>query len=174
MASTKNDKQNEKYLKYESPLVSRYASPEMLYNFSDFKKFSNWRRLWFNLAKCEKKLGLNITNQQLNEMEQNIENIDFEMAKNEEKRLRHDVMAHVETFAHIAKSAAPIIHLGATSAYVGDNADLIAIRDGFDILLKKLACCISRLGKFCDKYKDLPCLGYTHLQPAQLTTVGKR
>lgn len=168
MLSTKNEKQNEKYLKYESPLVSRYASPEMLYNFSDFKKFSNWRRLWFNLAKCEKELGLNITDEQLSEMEQNIENIDFEMAKREEKRLRHDVMAHVETFAAVAKKAAPIIHLGATSCYVGDNADLISIRDGFDILLKKLACCISRLGKFCDQYKDLPCLGYTHLQPGEL------
>lgn len=172
--STKEKKENERYLKYESPLVSRYASPEMLYNFSDFKKFSNWRQLWLNLATCQKKLGLNITDEQLNEMKQNIENIDFEKAKQEEKRLRHDVMAHVETFAAAAPKAAPIIHLGATSCYVGDNADLIAIRDGFSILLKKLANTIGKLGKFCDNFKDLPCLGYTHLQPAQLTTVGKR
>jgi adenylosuccinate lyase len=110
--STKNIKENEKYLKYESPLVSRYASPEMLYNFSDFKKFSNWRKLWYNLAKCQQKLGLKITDEQLNDLEKNIENIDFEMAKREEKRLRHDVMAHVETFAFVAKEAAPIIHLG--------------------------------------------------------------
>ena len=161
-------------MKYESPLVSRYASDAMLYNFSDMKKFAQWRKLWLYLAKGEKELGLEISDEQISEMEQNLDNIDFEVAKQEEKRLRHDVMAHVHTFAKCAPKAAPIIHLGATSAYVGDNGDLIAIRDGFDILLKKLACCINRLSDFCVVYKDLPCLGYTHLQPAQLTTVGKR
>jgi len=163
-----------KYLKYESPLVSRYASNEMLLNFSDFKKFSRWRFLWFNLAKAEKELGLEITDGQLKEMEGNLENIDFNFAKLEEKKIRHDVMAHIHTFARCCPKAAPIIHLGATSCYVGDNADLIMIKEGLVILLNKLARCISKLGEFCDEYKGLPCLGYTHLQPAQLTTVGKR
>lgn len=163
-----------KYLKYESPLVSRYASNEMLLNFSDFKKFSRWRFLWFNLAKAEKELGLEITDEQLKEMEGNLENIDFNFAKLEEKKIRHDVMAHIHTFARCCPKAAPIIHLGATSCYVGDNADLIMIKEGLGILLNKLARCISKLGEFCDEYKGLPCLGYTHLQPAQLTTVGKR
>jgi len=163
-----------KYLKYESPLVTRYASNEMLYNFSDLKKFSRWRFLWLNLAKAEKELGLDITDEQLEEMEKNIENIDFEYAKQEEKKIRHDVMAHIHTFGKCCPKAAPIIHLGATSCYVGDNADLIMIKEGFSLLNNKLARCISKLGKFCKEYKDLPCLGYTHLQPAQLTTVGKR
>jgi adenylosuccinate lyase len=164
----------QRYMKYESPLISRYASAEIAANFSDFKKFSTWRKLWFYLAKCEKELGLHITDEQLEEMEKNIEKIDFKMAANEEKILRHDVMAHVHTFAKCCPKAAPIIHLGATSAYVGDNCDLICIKDGLEILCKKLASCISRLNDFSRKYKDLPCLGYTHLQPAQLTTVGKR
>ena len=164
----------DEYKKYESPLVSRYSSDEMLYNFSDFKKFSNFRILWLYLAEAEKQLGLDITDEQLEQMKANINNIDFDYAKNQEKILRHDVMAHVHTFAHCCPKAAPIIHLGATSAYVTDNADLIAIRDGFDILCLKLARTINRLSKFCLKYKDMACLSYTHLQPAQLTTVGKR
>lgn len=154
-----------KYLKYESPLVSRYASNEMLLNFSDFKKFSRWRFLWFNLARAEKELGLEITEEQLKEMENNLENIDFDFAKLEEKKIRHDVMAHIHTFAKCCPKAAPIIHLGATSCYVGDNADLIMIKEGLGILLNKLARCISKLGEFCNEYKGLPCLGYTHLQP---------
>ncbi len=154
-----------KYLKYESPLVSRYASNEMLYNFSDFKKFSQWRFLWLNLAKAEQQLGLDITDEQLAEMEANLENIDFEYAKQEEKRIRHDVMAHIHTFGKCCPKAASIIHLGATSCFVGDNADLIVIRDGFEILLNKLARCISKLSEFCMTYKDMACLGYTHLQP---------
>ena len=165
---------DKEYLKYESPLASRYATQEMVFLFSDFKKFSNWRKLWLYLATGEKQLGLDITDAQLEELKNNIENIDFEYAKNEEKILRHDVMAHVHTYAHCCPSAAPIIHLGATSCYVTDNSDLMIIKDAFDIINKKLARCLSRLNTFCLKFKDLPCLGYTHLQPAQLTTVGKR
>ena len=164
----------QRYMKYESPLIARYASAEIAANFSDFKKFSTWRLLWLYLAKCEKELGLNITDEQIEEMEKNIKNIDFKMAAEEERLLRHDVMAHVHTFAKCCPKSAPIIHLGATSAYVGDNCDLICMRDGLYILCTKLVRCISRLSDFANKYKDLPCLGYTHLQPAQLTTVGKR
>ncbi|KAJ8037620.1 Adenylosuccinate lyase [Holothuria leucospilota] len=123
---------------------------------------------------CLSKVGLNITDQQLKEMEENIENIDFEMAGEEEKKRRHDVMAHVYTFSHCCPKAAPIIHLGATSCYVGDNTDLIVLRDAFDIILPKLARCIHRMSRFSQQYKDLPTLGFTHYQPAQLTTVGKR
>ncbi|KAJ8307516.1 hypothetical protein KUTeg_015600 [Tegillarca granosa] len=155
---------NSEYLKYRTPLVSRYASPEMMYNYSDMKKFSTWRKLWLWLAKAE----------QLKEMESNLMKIDFDFAAAQEKRVRHDVMAHVHTFAECCPMSAPIIHLGATSAYVGDNTDLIVMRDGFDILLPKLARCIQRLSTFADDNKDLPCLSYTHLQPAQLSTVGKR
>ena len=158
--------------KYESPLVTRYCSNEMLFNFSDQSKFSRWRQLWYCLAKAEKELGLDITDEQLDEMKANLSNIDFEFAKKEEKLLRHDVMAHVHTFAKCCPKAAPIIHLGATSCYVGDNADLIGIRDGFSILLSKLACSIGRLNEFCLKYKDLACLGYTHLQPGKFLAIS--
>ncbi|XP_056379986.1 adenylosuccinate lyase [Hyla sarda] len=164
----------EEVLRYRSPLVSRYASREMAFNFSDSKKFQTWRRLWLYLAQAQRSLGLPISEDQIQEMEANLENIDFKMAAEEEKRLRHDVMAHVHTFAHCCPRAAPIIHLGATSCYVGDNTDLILLRDGFDLLLPKLARVISRLADFAEKYADLPTLGFTHYQPAQLTTVGKR
>ncbi|XP_036446368.1 adenylosuccinate lyase [Colossoma macropomum] len=164
----------EEFLKYRSPLVSRYASKEMAFNFSDKKKFTIWRTLWIFLAKAEKVLGLPITDAQVSEMEAHVEDIDFAMAAEEERKLRHDVMAHVHTFANCCPTAAPIIHLGATSCYVGDNTDLIMLRDGFDILLPKLARVIDRLANFADKYADLPTLGFTHYQPAQLTTVGKR
>jgi adenylosuccinate lyase len=160
---------------YRSPLGTRYASPQMLYNFSDLKKFATWRKLWWILAKGEKAHGLEqISEEQLDEMSRNIYNIDFAQAAREEKEVRHDVMAHVHTFATCCPKAAPIIHLGATSCYVGDNTDLIVIRDGFDIILPKVARCIDRLAKFAVANKDLPTLGFTHLQPAQLTTVGKR
>ncbi|XP_032643753.1 adenylosuccinate lyase isoform X2 [Chelonoidis abingdonii] len=159
---------------YRSPLVSRYASPEMGFNFSERRKFGTWRRLWLYLAQAEKSLGLPITDEQIQEMEANLDNIDFKMAAEEEKRLRHDVMAHVHTFAHCCPKAAAIIHLGATSCYVGDNTDLIVLRDGFNLLLPKLATVISRLADFAEQYADLPTLGFTHYQPAQLTTVGKR
>uniref|UniRef100_A0A4W6D614 Adenylosuccinate lyase n=1 Tax=Lates calcarifer TaxID=8187 RepID=A0A4W6D614_LATCA len=165
---------SDEFMKYRSPLVSRYASKEMAYNFSDRKKFTTWRKLWICLAKAEKALGLPITDAQIQEMESHAEDIDFVMAAEEERKLRHDVMAHVHTFAHCCPTAAPIIHLGATSCYVGDNTDLIMLRDGFDILLPKLARVIDRLANFAEKYADLPTLGFTHYQPAQLTTVGKR
>nr|XP_056703059.1 adenylosuccinate lyase [Euleptes europaea] len=162
------------FSRYRSPLVSRYASPDMAFNFSERKKFGTWRRLWLYLAQAEKSLGLPITDEQIKEMEANLDSIDFKMAEEEEKRLRHDVMAHVHTFAHCCPKAAGIIHLGATSCYVGDNTDLIVLRDGLNLLLPKLARVISRLAGFAEKYANLPTLGFTHYQPAQLTTVGKR
>lgn len=165
---------NEFYRRYQSPLTSRYASQEMAYNFSDHRKFSTWRRLWIYLAKAEQKLGIPITNEQIQEMENFIEKIDFHLAAEEEKLTRHDVMAHVRVFGKCCPTAAPIIHLGATSCYVGDNTDLIMMRDGLNILLPKLARCIHKLAKFAEENKDLPTLSFTHYQPAQLTTVGKR
>jgi adenylosuccinate lyase len=159
---------------YSSPLVSRYASKEMSYNFSDNKKFFLWRQLWLWLAESQQELGLNITDEQLEEMRNNLTNIDFQMAAEQEKKFRHDVMAHVHTFAHVCPKAAPIIHLGATSCYVGDNADLICMRDAVDLLLPKLARVLNRLLYFSRENSSLPCLAYTHMQPAQLTTVGKR
>jgi adenylosuccinate lyase len=143
-------------------------------NFGDDKKFATWRKLWWMLATAEKELGLNITDAQLKEMKDNIKNIDYDYVAKEEALVRHDVMAHVHEFAHRCPLAAPIIHLGATSCYVGDNTDLICIRDGFDIIIPKLARCIHRLTVFAEKYHALPTLGFTHLQPAQLVTVGKR
>ncbi|ORZ38794.1 adenylosuccinate lyase [Catenaria anguillulae PL171] len=161
--------------RYQSPLTSRYASKEMAYNFSDNKKFSTWRKLWLYLAKAEQQLGLTeVTDEAIAEMEANLTNINYELAAEEERRRRHDVMAHVHTFGVAAPKAAGIIHLGATSCYVTDNADLIALRDGFDLLLPKLARVIDQLRQFSIKYRDLPTLGFTHFQPAQLTTVGKR
>ncbi|XP_030649304.1 adenylosuccinate lyase isoform X1 [Chanos chanos] len=168
------DASGDEFQKYRSPLVSRYASKEMAYNFSDKKKFTTWRKLWIYLAKAEKDLGLPISDAQIGEMEAHVDDVDFSMAAEEERKLRHDVMAHVHTFAHCCPAAAPIIHLGATSCFVGDNTDLIMLRDGFDILLPKLACVMDRLASFAEKYADLPTLGFTHYQPAQLTTVGKR
>ncbi len=159
---------------YNNPLAERYASKEMLYNFSPMKKFSTWRKLWLALAESEKELGLAITDEQLAEMRANLENIDFELAAENEKKLRHDVMAHVHTFGTQAKSAMPIIHLGATSAYVGDNTDLIQIREGLTILKKKIINVLDVMSKFALEYKGMPTLGYTHFQAAQLTTVGKR
>ncbi|GAB6018681.1 hypothetical protein CHUAL_000357 [Chamberlinius hualienensis] len=162
------------YRSYRSPFTARYASQEMSYNFSDEKKFSTWRKLWIYLAKSQKKLGVNISDEQIEEMESNIFQIDYEGANKEEKITRHDVMAHLHVFGRACPLAEPIIHLGATSCYVGDNTDLIVLRDGIDILLPKIARCISRLGKFAEENRSLPTLGFTHLQPAQLTTVGKR
>ena len=159
---------------YESPLSSRYASSEMLHLFSSDKKFSTWRKLWIALAKAEKSLGLHITDEQISEMEAHVVDIDYEYAAKMEKKLRHDVMAHVHTFGHVCPSAMPIIHLGATSCYVGDNTDVILMREGLWIIRKKLVNLIERLAGFAEQYKDLPTLGFTHFQPAQLTTVGKR
>jgi adenylosuccinate lyase len=160
---------------YESPLASRNASPEMLRLFSPRKKFGLWRRLWLELARSQRELGLTrITADAIHQMEANLDNIDFARAEEWEKRLRHDVMAHVHTFEEAAPAARGIIHLGATSQYVVDNADLILMRDGMKLLCVRLANAIDALADFSLKWKDLPTLGYTHFQPAQLTTVGKR
>ena len=159
---------------YQNPLESRYASKEMLYNFSPDKKFGTWRKLWIALAEIQKDLGLEITQEQIDELKANAENIDYEKAAEYEKKFRHDVMAHVHTFGEAAPKAKAIIHLGATSAFVGDNTDLIQIKDGLEIVKEKLVNVIAGLSNFAKKYKDLPTLGFTHYQPAQLTTVGKR
>ena len=164
-----------KYDTYESPFCTRYASEEMQYVFSAQKKFSTFRRLWVALARAEMQLGLDqITPEMVEEMEANVDNIDFEDAQREEKLLRHDVMAHVHTYGKCCPKAAGIIHLGATSCYVGDNTDVIVMRDAMKIVHRKLVNVIANLTRFAEKYKDMPCLAYTHLQPAQPTTVGKR
>lgn len=160
--------------KYQNPLESRYCSDEMLYIFSPDKKFSTWRQLWIALAEIEKELGLDITDEQIQELKDNATNIDYDVAAAYEKKFRHDVMAHVHAYGDVAPSAKAIIHLGATSAFVGDNTDLIQIRDGFQHIKGQLINVIDGLGKFARQYKDLPTLGFTHFQPAQLTTVGKR
>ena len=159
---------------YESPFCTRYASKEMQYVFSADKKFTTWRRLWTALARAEMKLGLGVTEEQVAELEANIGNIDYEAAAEQEKKVRHDVMSHVYAYGLVCPKAKGIIHLGATSCYVGDNTDVIIMREGMDILRRKLLTVIAQLADFADKYKDMPCLAYTHLQPAQLTTVGKR
>lgn len=159
---------------YESPLSSRYASKYMLNLFSSDKRIETWRRLWVSLAKAERNLGLPITDAQIAEMEAHITDIDYECVKAREKEVRHDVMAHVYAFGKVAPSAAGIIHLGATSCYVTDNADLVIYRDGLLYLRGELLKVIANLHDFADKYKALPTLGYTHYQPAQLVTVGKR
>ncbi len=159
---------------YTSPLVERNASREMAELFGPDRKFRTWRRLWLELARAEKKLGLEITDAQLREMEKHLDDIDYKKAAAYEKKFRHDVMAHVHTFGEATPKAAPIIHLGATSCYVGDNADLVIMREGMQLLAGKLAALIDRLGQFAKKYRSLPTLGFTHYQPAQLTTVGKR
>lgn len=159
---------------YKNPLEERYASGEMLFNFSNDKKFRTWRQLWIALAEIQKELGLEISDAQIADLKATAENIDYEKARAYEQEFRHDVMAHVHTYGDAAPSARAIIHLGATSAFVGDNTDLIQIRDGLLILRKKLVSIINSLAEFALKYKDLPTLGFTHFQPAQLTTVGKR
>jgi len=160
---------------YESPLATRNASAPMLALFSPRHKFGLWRRLWLELARAQRELGLDrITPSALQQMERAVDQIDFEAAAAWEKRLRHDVMAHIHTFAEAAPAAREIIHLGATSQYVVDNADLIIMRDAMTLLAGRLAATIDALGRFALKWKDLPTLGYTHFQPAQLTTVGKR
>ena len=159
---------------YQNPLLSRYASREMAENFSDDKKFRLWRKLWIALAEAEKELGLNITDEQIAEMKKYAEDINYEDARAFERDVRHDVMAHVKAFGKQAKSAEPIIHLGATSCYVTDNAEVIVIDDALKIVENKLVNVMDKLKRFALRYKDLPTLGFTHLQPAQLTTVGKR
>ena len=159
---------------YESPLSSRYASDEMLYLFSADKKFSTWRRLWVALARAEMELGLPVTQEQVDELEAHITDIDYEKAAQWEKKLRHDVMAHVHTYGELCPKAMPIIHLGATSCYVGDNTDVIIMREGLELVRNKLVQVLSRLADFAREYKALPTRGFTHFQAAQLVTVGKR
>ena len=160
--------------KYESPLSSRYASDYMLELFSSDTRYQTWRRLWVSLAKAEMKLGLPITQAQVDELSAHITDIDYECVSRREKEVRHDVMAHIYAYGKAAPTAAGIIHLGATSCYVTDNADLIIYRDALKYLRSELLGVLANLSKFAEKYKDLPTLGYTHYQPAQLVTVGKR
>lgn len=159
---------------YNSPLTSRYASKEMSYLFSDEKKFKTWRRLWTALAEGERELGLDISLEQIEELKSNIENINYEVAEKREKETRHDVMSHVYAYGVQCPSAKGIIHLGATSCYVGDNTDLIVMKEALIVIKNKIIKTIYNLSKFALMYKSLPTLGFTHLQPAQLTTVGKR
>ena len=159
---------------YESPLSSRYASEQMQYIFSPDKKFSTWRRLWIALARAEMELGLPVTQEQIDQMEVHITDIDYDFAAQKERELRHDVMAHIHAFGAQCPKAMPIIHLGATSCYVGDNTDLIIMREGLILVRNKLVRVLSALAQFSDKYKSLPTLGFTHFQAAQLVTVGKR
>lgn len=159
---------------YQNPLITRYASKAMSENFSDEKRFKLWRKLWIALAESEMELGLNITKSQIEEMKKFAEDINFEQAEKYEREVRHDVMAHVHAFGDQAKSAMPIIHLGATSCFVDCNSELIILWDALEIIKAKLVNVIDKLSKFAIKYKDTPTLGFTHLQPAQLTTVGKR
>ena len=160
--------------KYESPLSSRYASDYMLHLFSQQKRIETWRKLWISLAKAEHSLGLPITEKQIEELEAHITDIDFACAAAREKEVRHDVMAHVYTYGKAAPSAAGIIHLGATSCYITDNADIVLYRDGLKYLRGELLKVIANLSRFAETYKATPTLGYTHYQPAQLVTVGKR
>lgn len=159
---------------YNNPLTTRYASEEMQRAFSDEKRFKLWRKLWIALAQSEMELGLNITQEQVDEMKKYAEEIDYELAAKFEKEVRHDVMAHVNAYGAYAKKAMPIIHLGATSCFVDCNSEAIMMDEALDIVLKKLVNVMDKLKKFALEYKDLPTLGFTHLQPAQLTTVGKR
>lgn len=160
--------------RYISPFQSRYASQEMQFNFSEDKKFKTWRRLWIALARAEKEAGLDISSEQIAEMEKFAEDINYEDAIAREKVVRHDVMSHVYAYGLQCEKAKGIIHLGATSCYCGDNTDIIVMRDGLDIILNKIASVLNNLLAFASEYKALPCLAYTHGQPAQLTTVGKR
>ncbi|MCD7752509.1 MAG: adenylosuccinate lyase [Lachnospiraceae bacterium] len=160
--------------RYVSPLSERYASKEMQYIFSPDMKFSTWRRLWVALAETEMELGLPITQEQIDEMKAHITDINYDVAKAREKEVRHDVMSHVYAYGVQCPKAKGIIHLGATSCYVGDNTDIIVMREALRLVRKKLINVLAELAKFADRYKDLPTLAFTHFQPAQPTTVGKR
>lgn len=159
---------------YEHPLVSRYATKEMSFVWSPAMKFTTWRKLWTALATAEQELGIDITDEQLEEMRTNLFRVDFELAAQKESEFRHDVMGHVHAFGAAAPKAMPVIHLGATSCYVGDNTDIVQIRDALKLVQRKLVKVLATLKTFAEKYRDLPTLGFTHYQPAQLTTVGKR
>ena len=162
------------HVRYESPLSSRYASDQMQYIFSPDKKFSTWRRLWVALARAEMELGLPVTAEQVEELSAHLTDIDYDKASQYEKKLRHDVMAHVHTYGELCPKAMPIIHLGATSCYVGDNTDVILMREGLCLIRDEIVRVLDKLAKFARQYKALPTLGFTHFQPAQLVTVGKR
>ena len=159
---------------YETPLNSRYASPEMQYIFSPDRKFTTWRKLWVALAESEMELGLPITREQVDELKAHVDDIDYDAARRHEERVRHDVMAHVHAYGDVCPNARGIIHLGATSCYVTDNADILMLRDALKLVREKVVEVLRRLRRFAWEYKGMPTLGYTHLQPAQLTTVGKR
>jgi len=160
--------------KYVTPLSGRYASSEMNQLWSSDSKYSTWRKLWVALAETEKELGIDITEEQIKEMKENINNIDYDIVSEREKECRHDVMAHVYEFGLKCPKAKPIIHLGATSCYVTDNTDVILMTQALQLIKQKLILVINNLKKFALENKDVTCLGYTHFQPAQLTTVGKR
>ena len=160
--------------RYTSPLSERYASKEMQYIFSPDKKFRTWRKLWIALAETEKELGLDITEEQIEELKAHADDINYDVAKEREKVVRHDVMSHVYAYGKQCPNAKGIIHLGATSCYVGDNTDIILMSEALEIVRKKLINVIAELAKFADEHKNLPTLAFTHFQPAQPTTVGKR
>ena len=161
--------------RYISPFSTRYSSDEMQYIFSDDNKFRTWRRLWVALARAEMKQGLtNITPEMVAELEAHVEDINYDVAIAREKLVRHDVMSHVYAYGQQCPKAAGIIHLGATSCYVGDNTDIIVMRQGLELIRKKLIGVLAKLARFAEEYKDMPCMAYTHCQPAQPTTVGKR
>ena len=160
--------------RYNSPLSERYASKEMQYIFSPDMKFRTWRRLWIALAETEKELGLDITQEQIDELKAHKDDINYDVAKAREKEVRHDVMSHVYAYGVQCPKAKGIIHLGATSCYVGDNTDIIIMSEALKLVRKKLVNVIAELAKFADKYKNQPTLAFTHFQPAQPTTVGKR
>ncbi|MFQ5730031.1 MAG: lyase family protein, partial [Waddliaceae bacterium] len=162
------------YKSYQTPLKERYASEEISHLFSPYYKHSTWRRLWVVLAEAQKQLGLDISKEQITELKEHLEDIDFDAVDRYEKELNHDVMAHIHAFGDCCPKARSIIHLGATSCYVTDNTDTIQVREGLQILQQKLKQVISQLAAFAKQYANLPCLGFTHFQPAQLTTVGKR
>ena len=159
---------------YESPLSARYAGKEMKYLFSPDMKFRTWRRLWIALAEAEMELGLPVTQEQVDELKSHAEDINYEVAQAREKEVRHDVMSHVYAYGQQCPKAAGIIHLGATSCYVGDNTDIIVMTQALELVRDKLVGVLRVLGKFAAEYKDLPTLAFTHFQPAQPTTVGKR
>lgn len=159
---------------YQSPLSQRYASKEMQALFSNDKKFTTWRKLWIALAESEKELGLDITDEQIEELKAHALDINYDVAKAREKEVRHDVMSHVYAYGVQCPKAKGIIHLGATSCYVGDNTDLIIMHEALELVQKKIVNVLEKLEEFALKYKDMPCLAFTHFQPAQPTTVGKR
>lgn len=162
------------FSQYQNPLITRYSSRQMCEIFGAQKKFSTWRRLWLALAESQNELGLDISSEQLDEMRAHLDDIDFQVAADFEKKLRHDVMAHVHTFGEVCPKARPVIHLGATSCFVTDNGDLMIYRDALRLVLARLAAVIGRLGQFAKANREVACLGFTHMQPAQPTTIGKR